>query len=68
MKELDVLVIEISSFQLNPFKKNGLPGKKIDIGVFLNFTEDHLDVHEDMEDYLQSKISIVKVKQTKSNQ
>ena len=60
LKELDVLVIEISSFQLNPFKKNGLPGKKIDIGVFLNFTEDHLDVHEDMEDYLQSKIALLK--------
>jgi UDP-N-acetylmuramoylalanine--D-glutamate ligase len=60
LKDLEVVVLEISSFQLNPFKKNGFPGKEIDIGVFLNFTEDHLDMHISMDDYLQSKLALLK--------
>ena len=60
IEDLEVVVLEISSFQLNPFKKNGFPGKKIDVGVFLNFTEDHLDMHVSMDDYLQSKLALLK--------
>jgi UDP-N-acetylmuramoylalanine--D-glutamate ligase len=60
LESLEVVVLEISSFQLNPFKKNGFPGKKIDIGVFLNFTEDHLDMHVSIDDYLQSKLALLK--------
>ena len=60
LKDLEVVVLEISSFQLNPFKKNGFPGKEIDVGVFLNFTEDHLDMHVSMDDYLQSKLALLK--------
>jgi len=60
IQNLDVIILEISSFQLNPFKENGFPGKKMDVGIFLNFTEDHLDMHESMEDYLQSKIALLK--------
>lgn len=60
LESLEVVVLEISSFQLNPFKKNGFPGKKIDVGVFLNFTEDHLDMHVSIDDYLQSKLALLK--------
>ena len=60
LEDLEVVVLEISSFQLNPFKKNGFPGKEIDVGVFLNFTEDHLDMHVSMDDYLQSKLALLK--------
>jgi UDP-N-acetylmuramoylalanine--D-glutamate ligase len=60
IESLEVVVLEISSFQLNPFKKNGFPGKKIDVGVFLNFTEDHLDMHVSIDDYLQSKLALLK--------
>ncbi len=60
LRDLEVVVLEISSFQLNPFKKNGFPGKEIDVGVFLNFTEDHLDVHVSMVNYLQSKLALLK--------
>jgi UDP-N-acetylmuramoylalanine--D-glutamate ligase len=60
LEDIDVLVLEVSSFQLNPFNKNGLPGRKIDVGIFLNFTEDHLDMHDNMDDYLQSKITLLK--------
>ncbi len=60
LEDLEVIVLEISSFQLNPFKQNGFPGKEIDVGVFLNFTEDHLDIHVSMNDYLQSKLALLK--------
>ena len=60
LESLEVVVLEISSFQLNPFKKNGFPGKEIDVGVFLNFTEDHLDMHVSIDDYLQSKLALLK--------
>jgi UDP-N-acetylmuramoylalanine--D-glutamate ligase len=60
LDDLEVVVLEISSFQLNPFKKNGFPGKEIDVGVFLNFTEDHLDMHISIDDYLQSKLALLK--------
>lgn len=60
LESLEVVVLEISSFQLNPFKEKGFPGKEIDVGVFLNFTEDHLDMHVSIDDYLQSKLALLK--------
>ncbi|SHK44696.1 UDP-N-acetylmuramoyl-L-alanine--D-glutamate ligase [Thermocrinis minervae] len=46
-------VLEVSSFQgktLKTFRPVG--------GAFLNFSEDHLDWHPDLEDYLRSKYNI----------
>ncbi|MDQ7038106.1 MAG: UDP-N-acetylmuramoyl-L-alanine--D-glutamate ligase [Aquificota bacterium] len=46
-------VIEVSSFQgktLSTFRPS--------VGVFLNFSPDHLDWHPDLEDYLRSKYRI----------
>jgi UDP-N-acetylmuramoylalanine--D-glutamate ligase len=49
----DVLVLEVSSFQLqniNAFHPR--------VGVFLNFAPNHLDYHEDMQEYLEAKLRI----------
>ncbi len=46
------LAIEASSHGL---KQNRLKSLKINIGVFLNLTRDHLDYHKDMDDYFNSK-------------
>lgn len=48
-----IAVLEVSSFQgktLKTFRPS--------IGAFLNFSEDHLDWHPDLEDYLESKRNI----------
>lgn len=52
-EEDDVLVIEISSFQLqncNLFQPK--------IGILLNVSPNHLDYHEDMEEYLSAKLKL----------
>ncbi len=49
------VILEVSSFQgksLKTFRPN--------VGVFLNFSEDHLDWHPSLEDYLKSKQNIFK--------
>jgi UDP-N-acetylmuramoylalanine--D-glutamate ligase len=52
-KKADVLVLEISSFQLDTASRF-YP----DVGVLLNVTEDHLDRYEDFRAYADSKLSI----------
>ena len=52
-EEMDVAVVEVSSFQLEDvgsFRPN--------VGVILNITPDHLDRHISIEDYIQAKIKI----------
>ena len=52
----DILVVELSSFQLD-----GIIDFKAGIAVLLNITPDHLDRYDyDFEKYAQSKLSIVK--------
>jgi UDP-N-acetylmuramoylalanine--D-glutamate ligase len=46
----DVLVIEVSSFQL-AYSESFRP----EVGVILNLTEDHLDWHPDFDDYAKAK-------------
>ncbi len=49
--DYDVLVLELSSFQLD------LSGKfRPDIGLLLNLTPDHLDRHGSMEEYVRAKM------------
>ncbi len=48
-----VAVLEVSSFQGKTLKTF-----KPDVGSFLNFSEDHLDWHPSLEDYLESKYRI----------
>jgi len=46
-------VLEVSSFQ-----GRSLKSFKPSIGAFLNFSEDHLDWHPDLRDYLESKYRV----------
>jgi UDP-N-acetylmuramoylalanine--D-glutamate ligase len=54
-EKADVIVAEISSFQLDTSEKF-----KPDVAVLLNITEDHLDRYESFEDYAISKWSVFK--------
>ncbi|SHI58590.1 UDP-N-acetylmuramoylalanyl-D-glutamate--2,6-diaminopimelate ligase [Desulfofundulus thermosubterraneus DSM 16057] len=49
---IEVAVMEVSSHAL---ALNRVAGCAFDAGVFTNITQDHLDFHRDMEDYLAAK-------------
>ena len=53
----DAVVMEVSSQSL---KLNRVAGSYFDIGVFTNFSEDHISEkeHPDMEDYFNSKVKL----------
>ncbi len=52
-KKADVLVLEMSSFQLQTCKHF-----HAHVAVLLNITENHLDYHKDMKEYLDAKMQI----------
>jgi UDP-N-acetylmuramoylalanine--D-glutamate ligase len=54
-KKAEVIVAEISSFQLDISKKF-----KPDVGVLLNISQDHLDRYENYAEYTDSKWSVFK--------
>ena len=60
MKPEDIVVLELSSFQLMTMKKNP------DIAVLTNVTPNHLDIHKSYEEYIEAKANIFK-NQTESN-
>lgn len=49
----DVLVLEVSSFQLQ-----NSPSFRPNVGVFLNFSANHLDYHATMDEYLDAKLTM----------
>jgi len=51
MEQAEIIVLEVSSFQLQNCRLF-----KPHVGVFLNFSPNHLDYHEDMEEYLDAKL------------
>ena len=51
-KNIKVIVMEVSSHAL---KLNRILGLKFDYGIFTNLTHDHLDFHNNLEDYKNSK-------------
>ena len=51
--ENDIAVVELSSFQLISMRKSP------DIAVVTNLAPNHLDIHKDMEEYVESKKNIV---------
>ncbi len=52
MKDEDIAVVELSSFQLMGMKQSA------DIAVVTNLTPNHLDVHKDMDEYIDAKKNI----------
>lgn len=59
-KDLDFYVVELSSFQTEAFldsrsRPEFIKGFVPHIGVVLNFSQNHLDRHRDLEDYLRAK-------------
>lgn len=52
-QEADVLVLEVSSFQLQTCRYF-----RPTVGLLLNVTEDHLDYHEDMQEYIDAKLQL----------
>lgn len=53
IKETDVCVVELSSFQLISMRKSPK------VSVITNIQPNHLDVHADMEEYTQAKVNII---------
>jgi UDP-N-acetylmuramoylalanine--D-glutamate ligase len=51
--ELDVVTLEVSSFQLEKIERF-----RPDVSVWLNLTPDHLDRYEDAEQYRQAKLRV----------
>ncbi len=47
------VIMEASSHGL---KQSRLDGLKFDIGIFTNFSQDHLDYHKNLKDYLDAKL------------
>ena len=60
---IDTVVMEVSSQSL---KLHRVEGCDFDIGVFTNFSEDHIspNEHPDMEDYFNSKLQLFKMCKT----
>ncbi len=49
----DAVVLEVSSFQLQ-----GCTSFRPHVAMLLNITENHLDYHEDMQEYIQAKMQL----------
>lgn len=52
-ERVDVVVLELSSFQLQTCHT-----LRPDVGVFLNLSQNHLDYHADMDEYLAAKMQL----------
>ncbi|MBC7765956.1 MAG: UDP-N-acetylmuramoyl-L-alanyl-D-glutamate--2,6-diaminopimelate ligase [Hyphomonadaceae bacterium] len=55
LAEVDDVVMEVSSHSL---ALNRVAGCDFDVGIFTNLTQDHLDFHGDMANYLQAKAKL----------
>ncbi len=53
IREDDVAIVELSSFQLISMRKSP------DIAVVTNLSPNHLDVHKDMDEYIEAKRNII---------
>ena len=54
-KKIDNVCLEASSHGLH---QNRLDGINFTAGIFTNFTQDHLDYHKNLKNYLQAKLSL----------
>jgi len=57
-KGVDTVIMEASSHALALKKLTGVP---FDLGVFTNLTQDHIDFHKTMEEYLEAKKGLFRV-------
>ncbi len=57
------VVMEVSSHALSQYR---VSGTEFDIGVFTNLSHDHLDFHNDLEDYFKAKCSLFTENQCKT--
>ncbi|MGL5021519.1 MAG: UDP-N-acetylmuramoyl-L-alanyl-D-glutamate--2,6-diaminopimelate ligase [Mycoplasmatales bacterium] len=55
-KACDNFIMEVSSHALEQKRVEGLT---YDIGIFTNFSQDHLDFHKNMDDYLNAKLKLL---------
>lgn len=51
----DIVIMEVSSHGLSQFRTEGIT---FDFGLFTNLEHEHLDYHETMENYFQTKLSL----------
>ena len=62
LKDIDYVVLEISSFQLESLISGSddpsLKRFRPHIGVFLNFSRNHLDRHKDLDEYFNAKAKL----------
>jgi len=56
MKPADIVVLELSSFQLEELNKTG---KSPHISIVTNISPNHLDRHANMDEYIQAKKAII---------
>jgi UDP-N-acetylmuramoyl-L-alanyl-D-glutamate--2,6-diaminopimelate ligase len=56
-KNIEYCVMEVSSHGIDLFRVHSVD---YNVGVFTNLTQDHLDYHKTMENYLQTKIKLFK--------
>lgn len=54
IKETDVAVVELSSFQLISMRQSP------DVAVVTNVAPNHLDVHKDMQEYIEAKQNLIR--------
>ena len=54
-QKIENVIMEASSHGL---KQNRLDGLNFNIGVFTNLSQDHLDYHKNLKDYLKAKLSL----------
>lgn len=57
-KQVDTVIMEASSHALALKKLTGVP---FNVGVFTNLTQDHIDFHKTMEEYLEAKKGLFQV-------
>ena len=55
-KQCTTVIMEVSSHALDQKRVQGI---KFSIGAFTNFTQDHLDYHKTMENYLNAKLLLL---------
>lgn len=54
-RKVDACAMEVSSIALDQFRTNG---SNFETAVFTNFTQDHLDYHQTMDNYFNAKIRL----------